>query len=138
MILSPFSWATTSATTRAPATIGRPISRASPSLTSSTRSSSTVAPTSAGSFSTWSVSLGWTLYCLPPVSTTAYIVHFPRARPARRRERTSPPVGPARPARRPSAAGNEKPLRGAALRHHYTAEPGVLLTERGSREPPSD
>src|SRR5262249_16601634 len=97
MILSPFSWATASATTRAPATVGCPSCTASPSPTSSTRSSSTVAPTSASSSSTWSVSPGATLYCLPPVSTTAYMVLF--------LNRYSRPAGGAGF----RAAGNEKP-----------------------------
>src|SRR5574337_640104 len=70
---SPRPCATTAALTTAPATGGRPMLTPAPSPTIRTWSRTTSAPTSAGSCSTLSFSPGATLYCLPPVLTTAYM-----------------------------------------------------------------
>src|SRR5712664_1831765 len=63
---------TTSASTRAPETVGAPSFTSGPSPTSST-SSSSLAPTSWVSFSTLRRSPCFTRYCFPPVLITAYI-----------------------------------------------------------------
>src|SRR3990170_1462128 len=77
-ILSPRSWRTTSALTRAPFTSGWPMAARSSSATSRTRSTS--------SRSTASSVPSWTRYCLPPLSMTAYMVplRLSRARGGRR------------------------------------------------------
>src|ERR1700704_864452 len=71
---------TTSASTRAPETVGAPSFTSGPSPTSST-SSSSLAPTSWVSFSTLRRSPCFTRYCFPPVLITAYISNLPAFRP---------------------------------------------------------
>src|SRR5690242_1328852 len=74
MIFSPRPSRITVVITRAFATVGEPTSVLSSVETSSTRSSATSLPGSAGNSSTSTVWPGVTRYCLPPVSITAYMV----------------------------------------------------------------
>src|SRR5579862_2328680 len=76
MIFLPRPSPITVATTVAPGTTGAPTCVSPSCETSNTRSSVTVAPGSAGSNSTSTMSPGLTRYCFPPVSTTAYIAVF--------------------------------------------------------------
>src|SRR6266436_5563279 len=69
-------WETTSASTRAPDTVGAPSFTSAPSPTRRT-SRSSFDPTSCASFSTLRRSPSLTRYCLPPVLTTAYIGESP-------------------------------------------------------------
>src|SRR5512145_169844 len=70
---SPRDWQTTLAF----GTVGVPTVVPPSEETSSTSVSSTVAPASTGSFSTFTMSPGETRSCFPPDRTTAYIVEPP-------------------------------------------------------------
>src|SRR3970282_190388 len=76
-IFSPRPCATTVALTAAPSTNGAPTRTPSPSPSIKTRSTDTVAPTSAASSSTFTCSPDFTRYCLPPVWITAYMAGLP-------------------------------------------------------------
>src|SRR5690606_25194065 len=66
-----------SAVTLAPSTTGAPIFTSSPLPTSRTRSKVTASPVATSSFSIFRYSPSATLYCLPPVTITAYIYVSP-------------------------------------------------------------
>src|SRR5690606_3525292 len=63
--------------TLAPSTTGAPIFTSSPLPTSRTRSKVTASPVATSSFSILRYSPSATLYCLPPVTITAYIYVSP-------------------------------------------------------------
>src|SRR5574337_473631 len=78
MSLLPLPCFTISAVTLAPAIVGVPTFRLSPSPTANTSESSILAPTSPGSFSMFTTSPSFTLYCFPPVFITAVDGHYTR------------------------------------------------------------